>query len=259
MNRLRCLCVLVLVPGAIALAFVPSPASAQTAPAVRFLRLEDLEQQALANNPTMAQADAILRAVQGRQTQTRFYPNPIVGYAADDVTAREPGRARHFLWAQQTFITGAKRALVAKAVAQERVHAEAEQVMQRHRIVNAVRMLYYEALGAFRLVEIRRDLARIAREAVEISEELFNVGQADRPDVLEVEIEASRTELELVKAEHELERVWQDLAFMAGQPDLPVTPLAGDLEADIPALDEPAIRTKILTQSPELKIGRAHV
>lgn len=242
----------------IAVTFAPVPAAGQSPPE-RFLRLEELEKLALENNPTMAQADAIVRGVLGRVRQTRLYPNPIVGYAAEDVTAREPGRAKHSIWAQQTFITAGKRQHVAAAVAQERVHAEAEREMQRHRIVNAVRMLYYEALGAARLVQIRRDLARTAREAVEVSEELFNVGQADRPDVLEVEVEAGRTEIELTKAEHDLERVWQELAAMIGQPDLPATPLAGDLEAELPALDEAAIRLRILTESPEIKIARARL
>ena len=243
----------------VTVALAAAPALAQAPPNERFLRLDELERLALANNPTMAQAEAIVNGVLGRLTQVRHYPNPIVGYSADDVTAREPGRAKHRFWAQQTFITAGKRGHTADAVAQERVHAEAEREMQRLRIVTAVRMLYYEALGATRLVQIRRDLATNAQDAVETSEELFNVGQADRPDVLEVEIEARRTELELEKAEHDLERVWTELAAMIGQPDLPVSPLAGDLEADVPALDEQTIRTRILTESPQLKIARARL
>ena len=107
------------------------------------------------------------------------------------------------------------------------------------------------------MVELRRDLARIAREAVDVSEELFNVGQADRPDVLEVAIEAERAEIELTRAENDLARVWQELAAVIGEPDLPYTPLAGDLEAELPAVDEAAVRARILKESPELRIARA--
>jgi cobalt-zinc-cadmium efflux system outer membrane protein len=230
-----------------------------SAPAERFVSLEELERLALEKNPTVAQADAIVRSVFGRREQAGLYPNPVVGYSADDVTARQPGRSKHFFWAQQSFVTAGKRRHVQAAVAQEQVHAEAEKDMQRQRVLNAVRMLYWEALGATRLVEIRRDLARIAREAVETSEELFNIGQADRPDVLEVEIEAERTELELARAENDLARVWQELASMIGEPDLPPTPLAGDLEADVPAIDAEAARRRIIEQSPELKIARARL
>src|SRR5687768_15648073 len=46
---------------------------------------------------------------------------------------------------------------------------------------------------------------------------------------------------------------------MIGDPDLPITPLAGDLEADVPTIDEAAVRKRLLDDSPELKIARARV
>lgn len=250
---------LVLVVTAIA-ATTTGMAEAQTSAAVtQFLTLDDLERRALAGNPTVAQVEAIARAVGGRQQQVRLYPNPIIGYAAEEITARDPGRGKHFVWVQQSIITAGKRGLVRRAVEQEAVHAAAEKEMQRHRVVNAVRMGFYEVLGAARLVEIRRDLARLAREAVDVSEDLFNVGQADRPDVLEVSIEADRMEIDLDRAENDLARAWQDLAAIIGEPDLGYTPLAGDLEAELPAVDEVAVRQQILRDSPELRIARARV
>ena len=244
-----------------ALVLTAGATAAQTpaTPAERFITLEELERRALESNPTVAQAEAIVRSVLGRRDQAARYPNPIVGYSAEDVTARRPGRSTHSFWAQQSFITSGKRRHVQAAVAQERVHAEAEQGMQRQRVLNAVRTLYWEALGATRLVEIRRELARIAREAVDTSDELFNIGQADRPDVLAVEMEAERAELELARAEHDLTRVWQELGAMVGEPELIPTLLTGDLEADVPAIDEDAVRRRILEQSPELKISRARL
>jgi len=216
----------------------------------RFLRLEELERLATERNPTIDQADAIARAVSGRQRQARLYPNPIVGYSADDITTREPNRGKHLFWVQQSIITGSKRA-------QEAVHAEAEQAMQRQRVLNAVRMGFYEVLGAARIVEVRRELARLAREAVDVSEDLYNIGQADRPDVLEVTIEAERAEIDLARAESDLERAWRELAAIVGQPDMPYTALAGDLEAELPLVDEAAVREQILRESPELRVARA--
>jgi cobalt-zinc-cadmium efflux system outer membrane protein len=224
-----------------------------------FLRLEDLERMALEGNPTVQQAASVIQSVLGRREQARRYPNPIVGYQAEDIRAREPERGKHFLFLQQSIVTGSKRRHVRDAVAQEVVHAEAEEAMQRHRVLNGVRLAFYEALGAARLLEVRRELARNAREAVQVSEELFNIGQADRPDVLAVEIEAERVQLDVLRAEHDLERVWQTLAALLGNPELPRATLVGDLEAEIPALDEDAIRVAVLQQSPELRIARARV
>jgi cobalt-zinc-cadmium efflux system outer membrane protein len=110
-----------------------------------------------------------------------------------------------------------------------------------------------------RIVELRRELAQLAREAVDVSEDLYNVGQADRPDVLEVSVEAERAAIDLARAENDLARAWQELAAVLGEPDLPYTPLAGDLEAEVPGIDEAGVREQILRESPELRIARARV
>ena len=245
-------------PGAAQQQTAPGPAADRPAPE-RFLRLEDLERMALEKNPTVGQADAILRSVLGRRRQAGLYPNPIVGVASEDLNTREPGRSKYFVWAQQSIVTAGKRQHVQSAVAQEQVHAETEVAMQKQRVLNAVRLLYYETLGAARLVEVRRDLARIAREAIDVSEQLYNVGQADRPDVIDVQLEAQRTELELARAESDLRRAWEELAAMVGEPDMAVRPLAGDLEAEVPTIDEAATREQLLRDSYTLKIARARV
>jgi outer membrane protein, heavy metal efflux system len=74
-----------------------------------------------------------------------------------------------------------------------------------------------------------------------------------------VGLEAERMELDAARAENDLARVWQELAAVVGEPDLPMQPLAGDLEAELPSLDEAAIRARILSESPELKIAGARV
>jgi cobalt-zinc-cadmium efflux system outer membrane protein len=53
--------------------------------------------------------------------------------------------------------------------------------------------------------------------------------------------------------------VWQERAAVVGQPDLPLTPLAGDLEAELPGVDEAAARAQILKESPELRIARTRI
>ena len=246
-----------------AMVLMSSPVSAQpgTAP-VKFLSLEELERVALENNPTMAQAAAAVRAAEGRRLQAGLYPNPTVGYQGEEFALRSGlfwQRSEHFLFAQQTFVTGGKLGLNRDIVGREKAQVELASAGQKLRLQNAVRGLYYEALGAARLVEVRRDLARIAREAVDISGQLFNVGQADRPDVLEAESEAERAELEFVAAQSNQQRVWRQLAAVIGNPTLPLTPLAGDLEAEVPVIDEEQLLTALLRDSPDVKIAQTGV
>jgi cobalt-zinc-cadmium efflux system outer membrane protein len=246
--------------GAVLLLVTAAGAAEAPAAPPTFLRLEDLESLALRGNPTMAQAEAVIRAAEGRRVQAGLYPNPTVGYSGQELAFRGADRkSEHFLFAQQTFVTAGKLRYSREVAAQDKVQAQILRDAQRQRLLTAVRLLFYEALGAARFVELRQELARIVREAVGVSEELYNVGQADRPDVLEAEVEAQRADLDLVEAQNNQERVWQQLAAVVGDPELPPSPLAGDLEAEVPALDEREVVARLLRESPDVQIAQAGV
>ena len=226
----------------------------------RTLRLEDLERMALENNPTIAQAEAAIRAAEGRKIQAGLYPNPILGYMGEELSFRAPSRtSEHLLFLEQSIVTAGKLKKSRRIFLQEQAQAEAELEAQRLRVLNTVRLLYYETLGVQQLVELRGELSKIAREAVDISEQLYNVGAADRPDVLAAQIEAERSELDLVAAQYNLEQVWQVLGTVVGDPSLRRARLEGNLEAEIPMLDRETVLATLLRESPEIKRAKAGV
>lgn len=222
------------------------------------LRLADLERMATQNNPTLAQAEAAIRAAEGRRVQAGLFPNPIIGYFGEEISTRSPGTtSEHGVFFEQEFPLGGKLGKSRQIFAQEKVQAEVEAAAQRQRVLNMVRALYYEALGAQQLVDLRTELARIAREAVGVSNELFNVGQADRPDVLTGEIEAELGQLDLATAENRRDQVWQQLAAVVGDPFLKPARLEGSLERGLPVLDEQTMLATLLRDSPEVKRAQA--
>jgi cobalt-zinc-cadmium efflux system outer membrane protein len=230
---------------------------AATGPA---LRLEDLERMALQNNPTVAQAEAAIRAAEGRRVQAGLLPNPIIGYAGEELSTRSfSQKSEHYIFAEQEIPLGGKLKKSRNIFAQEKAQAEADAAAQKQRILNAVRMLFYDALGAQQLVEVRGQLARLAREAAGVTGELFNVGQADRPDVLEIEVEARRAQLDLIMAENERDQIWQQIAAVVGDPFLKPARLAGDLEEDLPVLEQEQLLSTLLRESPEVKRAQAGI
>jgi hypothetical protein len=50
------------------------------------LSLEELERMAVANHPAIEQAEARIRAAEGRRLQAGLYPNPFVGVTNDDLS-----------------------------------------------------------------------------------------------------------------------------------------------------------------------------
>lgn len=242
----------------VALLAGPALTSAQ-APSPARLTLEDLERMAAERNPTLAQSAAAVRAAEGRVTQVGTYPNPLVGYEAEDLNTRTPGRFKNFFWFQVPLVTAGKLGLSQELATAERALAGVTAEAQRLRVLTTVRLLYYEALGAERLTALREELQKLVDEAVSVSEELYNVGQADRPDVLEIEIESQRAAVELARATSHRERVWRTLAAAAGNPDLPLAGLTGDLEKDSPSLDPDVVMARVLTESPEVRRAQANV
>ncbi len=238
----------------------PGSETTQTAICEPVLTLADMERMALQANPTLAQAQAAIRAAEGRRVQAGLWPNPVVGYTGEEFSVRAFNeKSEHFAFIEQPILLGGKLSKSQRIFAQEKALAEQEAIAQRQRILNTVRMLFYEALGAQRRVETRAELVRIAREAVGVTEQLFNVGQADRPDTYEIEIEAQRAQLDLIMAENRQDQVWQQLGAVLGDPFLKPTCLLGDLEKGLPALDQEAALATLLGGSPELKRARAAV
>jgi cobalt-zinc-cadmium efflux system outer membrane protein len=224
------------------------------------LRLEDLEQMALQANPTLAQADAAIRAAEGKRVQAGLPPNPIVGYAGEELAFRAIGeKSEHLAFIEQTIPLGGKLRKSRALAAQEKLQTEQVAAAQKQRILNGVRVLFYRALGAQQLVEVRTELAKLSRDAVKVTGELFNVGQADRPDVAQIRIEAERAELDLIMAENEQAQVWLELGAVVGNPSLKPARLVGELEKNLPALDAQNLLPQLLANSPEIKRARTGV
>jgi outer membrane protein TolC/Cu/Ag efflux protein CusF len=213
------------------------------------LRLEDLEQMALANNPTIAQVRANMQEAAGLVRQAGLYPNPRVGYYGDEIRGGSYGGGEEGGFISQTIVLGGKLGAarrVAKLAASE---VETSSEVQRLRILNNVRARFYEVLAAQRMMEVRQNLVRLADDAVQTSRQLGNVGQADRPDLLQAEVEQQQASVSLRVVERNLQASWRILAAVVGKPDLPIANLEGDLEP-IPNLNYEDSVAAALRKSP---------
>lgn len=232
----------------------------QVVPEAPVLRLEDLEQMATQRNPTVAQAEAAIKAAEGRRVQAGLFPNPVIGYFLEEFAFRKPSETmEQGAFIEQTIPLGGKLSKARRVFAREKDQTITLAEAQRLRVTNSIRMLYFETLGAQRLVELRDDLSQLAREAVEITSELSNVGQADRPDQLEIEIEAERAEIDFLRAQNEWRQSWRTLATMVGNPELPPARLAGSAEEELAPLDETQLLDTLLAQSPEVKVAQTGI
>ena len=239
-------------------ALTPGPAPD---PGVPVYSLDDLERRAMEKNPALAQADAAIRAAEGRRLQGGFLPNPVIGVEAEEIPISgdhaDDGKVGVF-FSQEVPLGGKlrrNRELLAREVDQARIGAEA----QRNRLLAQVRGLFYRTLAAQHRVEVRERLSGVTREAVEITRQLYNVGAADTADQLAVENEASLQEAALASARIDLEALWAALRAAVGDPALEPGRIGGSLEEGLPVLDREEQRRQWLSQSPALREAAAEV
>jgi cobalt-zinc-cadmium efflux system outer membrane protein len=216
--------------------------------------LEQLQQLAADHNPTLKQAQAEVRAAEARKRQAGLYPNPTVGYIGEQISGGTQRGGEQGAFVQQDIVLGGKLGAAQRVAEQERLQADTEWGEQSLRIQNAVAIAYYQSLGAQETIAIREKLFQLAQDAVSTAHQLFNVGQADQPDMLQAEVEAGQEEIALESSRQRQQMLWKSLAALVGQPTLAFGLLAGSLE-NVPDVDTQQWLENILQSSPAVKIA----
>ena len=211
-------------------------------------------------NPTLVQATANIEVAKGSGTlNPGLYPNPTFGYTGDRIGAAGTAGEMQGLFIDQTIVTAGKLRLNRAKFAQEVKQSEALALAQQYRVVNGVRVRYYQLLAMQRLLEVRADLLKVADNAVTTTEELVNIGAANRPDLLAARIEARQERVGLENARTLSRAAWQQLTAFVGEPDLPAGRLQGELDAPGAALDFDTALAHLLEASPEVQVAHAEV
>ena len=234
------------------------PAGAAEPPSP-IVNLAGLEQLALERNPTLWQAGTNIEAAQGRAQQAGLYPNPTVGYAGERIGAGGTAGEMQGLFIDQTIVTAGKLRLSRDKFAQEVSQTTALALAQQYRVLNSVRIRFYQLLALQRLLDVRANLLKVADDAVQTTEELLNVGAANNPDLLQARIEARQERVALENARFQYEAAWRQLAALVGAPELAVSRLEGDLEAVVPMPDFDATLAHLLEASPEIQVALAEI
>jgi cobalt-zinc-cadmium efflux system outer membrane protein len=203
----------------------------------------------------MAQVDAS----RAKSLQAGLLPNPVIGYVSEQMGAGGGAGETQGGFIEQEIVRGGKLRLSRAKYRQEAVQAEMQVEAQRLRIVNDVRMKYFEVLAARQYIAVAREVLANHEELVQTTRELANVGQANRPDLLQAQVGVQRSRVKLRAAENRFKRHWEGLLAVVGAPDLPIAGVAGDLEQDAPTLSWHAALRHILEHSPQLKVARAEV
>jgi outer membrane protein, heavy metal efflux system len=214
------------------------------------LSLDELLSLARAHNPTLRAAQARIAESVGLARQAGLLPNPVVGYEGDQIRGGSFGGGEQGGFVQQTIPLGGKLGLRRDVYRAQQQADTLALATQQQRVEVSIESGFYAALALEQEIETRRQLSAIAADAAQTARQLANVGQADAPDILQSEVEQEQSMLDMLAAERRYIAAFHELAAQAGQPDLPLARLAGDLMGAPP--QPPSIDT-LIAQSPAVE------
>ena len=223
------------------------------------LTLHDLEGMALANNPTLVQANAQFRGEQGAAYQAGLPFNPVIGYTSEQIGVNGTAGETQGAFVEQEIVTGGKLRLSRAKWAQRAQIAATNAQAQQQRVLNDVQTQFYRTIAAQRVVEIHGKLVANGDDSVQTHREMLNLGQTTASTVLQAEVELRRDQLNLKDAENDLQQAWRTLVALVGCPQLATSRLEDSLSAIQEPLDYELALGQLLSGSPELVAARQKI
>jgi outer membrane protein, heavy metal efflux system len=222
------------------------------------LTLVDLEQMALAGNPSLRRAGALVAAARGAALQAGLPPNPEVGY--DGQQLGSGGQAeQHGIVVSQEIVRGGKLQLSRATADRERFRLVQEFAAQQQRVLTDVRIAFFQVLLAQRQIEVTQDLINISQHGAEAVDALFRANEVGRADVLQAQLETENAQILSQNARNRLDAAWRSLAAIVGQPTMASQTLAGEVTAEPLELSFENALGRLLSQSPEIAAATAAI
>jgi cobalt-zinc-cadmium efflux system outer membrane protein len=222
------------------------------------ISLDELEQLALSNNPTLLQAAWSVDKACGLRNQAGRYPNPTVGYQGIEM-GNEGSSGQQGAFLQQTIVLGDKLRLGQRVIDQDLQRLLWTKETQRLRVLTDLRLRFYEALGAQRRVELAGELEKVAADGVKAAQELFEAQQGAKPDILQAEIQLNEVRIILQNAQTDYDTAWRGLVSVVGMPSMQPVRLEGDIRGELPVRELEADYEQLVSQSPEVQVAYANV
>ncbi|MBC8350663.1 MAG: TolC family protein [Planctomycetes bacterium] len=237
---------------------MPAPEPSFGAPWDSELTLEQLEEIALATNPSVIEARARVSAAHGKWVQVGLPPNTVVGYSGQQLSSHGLAEQQG-IYVGQEIVRGHKLKLNRAIVDQEIVMAEQRAFAQEQRVLTDVRLGYYDVLIAQRRLEVTQELVAIATDAYQTAEALFKALDVSRVDVMRSRGALQMAQLLGKNAANLQHAAWTRLTSVLGTTGIPLQSLSGDVESITAHIDQNEMLQRLLADSPEIAVAVAEI
>jgi cobalt-zinc-cadmium efflux system outer membrane protein len=219
------------------------------------LDLALLQQIATDNNPLIRQAVATIEANRGAAIQAGLYPNPVVGYEADNVNSANTAGFQGAV-VQQQIKTAGKLKWASAAATMDVLNAEVALRRAEIDLLTQVRSAYFAVLVAQENMKVSRALVRFTDEVFRIQVEQVKGAQAAGYEPLQLRVLAYQARAQYIQARNHYLASWQKLAATLSRPEMPPTQVAGRIDMPIPVVNYDVALTRMLNAHTDLLTAR---
>jgi cobalt-zinc-cadmium efflux system outer membrane protein len=235
---------------------LPDPRIRETTP--HSLGLAELEEMAIAANPAVVRASALVEAARGNLLQVGLYPNPTVGYEGQQIGSGGLAEQHGVVFSQE-IVRGGKLRLNRAVAQQEMMRTEQDLAVVKRRVLTDVRIAFYQVLLAQRQIDATENLVLISWQGAKAVDALVKAKEATRADVLQAQLEVENAQLVARNARNRHDAAWRSLSAIVGQPELPPQALDGDAHASPQQIEFRDALTQLRSQSPELATAMSEI
>jgi cobalt-zinc-cadmium efflux system outer membrane protein len=234
---------------------LPPEPKAEPGPDGKPYTLADLQQLAAANSPALLQAASDVEAARGNLIQARAYPNPTIGWQVqpsnDGSTAGVQGP-----FIDQTIKFGGKLKLAAAAAEMDLRNAELALRRARSDLSTNVRNAYFGVLVAKETVRVNKALARFTDEIYRLQVGLLGGILAAPYEPMALRAQAYTARLAYTQSIQNYIYAWMQLVATVGVRHLPLSEVAGRIDAPIPFYDYDSVLAQVLNNHTDVLSAR---
>jgi cobalt-zinc-cadmium efflux system outer membrane protein len=234
---------------------LPAEPTPQPGPGGQPYTLADLQQLAAAYSPTLRQAAADVEAAKGNLLQARAYPNPTVGWnvqpSNDGSTAGVQGP-----FIDQTIKFAGKIKLATAAAEMDLRNAELALKRARSDLATNVRNAYFGVLVAKETVRITKALARFTDEIYRLQVGVLGGILAAPYEPMALRAQAYTARLAYQQSMQNYIYAWKQLVAAVGLRQLPLSEVAGRIDAPIPYFDYDVVLAQVLNNHTDVLTAR---
>jgi outer membrane protein, heavy metal efflux system len=200
--------------------------------------LSELQELALRNNQAIRRASAAADAAYGTTIQAGLYPNPNVGWQADQM---QPGNkpsnnsGQQGAYIQQLLKTAGKLSLAKAAAGMDYINAQVALRRAQVDVLTQVRSAWYEAIVAEETLKVARAIYDLSNEVYSLQIKLVAGGDSATYEPLQLYTQSVRSWTEFVEARNRYIAVHKRLGAALGDPQMAPRQIAGAAAVEPPS------------------------